>query len=447
MIPTERVKSIDYLFNRIISERVRGSLEPKYALLLGAGCSVSSGIESAGGVINMLKSIAYLRELPTRTTSTPFLELEYGRLVPFLEKWYERNKNDADFLKFVQEHQVRIENKVVKEFSDPDEEFRDSDEEFRDSDEYYEELFREIIRKKYPKYEEKSGLERHKILEELLKENIENVVTDRTYSYWFSQYSTSSEDIHSFLTELMNNKNPSEAYIFLADLFINHMFSVAFTTNFDNLMGEALSLLGVRSKEILFDANGIDDTLSKTSPNIIKLHGDYMYNNTKNLFSETRKLSSPLQRQLESVLSKCGLIVIGYAGADNSIMYALERISEKFSFPLFWCEMESKIRNDKIHWRAKKLVMKSENAYFVPIESFDSLIEKLRQCYLYYAKLRKEVMNDRGEKDSIMLYDDEYLTEALKRIKNIIDKVIDQNKKVSTEVNPVPPPMIKMVSD
>lgn len=155
----------------------------------------------------------------------------------------------------------------------------------------------------------------------------------------------------------------------------------------------------------------------------------------------------PLQRQLESVLSKCGLIVIGYAGADNSIMYALERISEKFSFPLFWCEMEQKIKDDRIHWRTRELVMRSENAYFVPIESFDSLIEKLRQYYLYYAKLRKEVMNERGEKDSTMLYDEEYLTEALKRIKNIIDKVIDQNKKVSTEVNPVPPPMIKTVSD
>ena len=104
MIPLEKIKSIDYLFNRIISERVRGSLEPKYALLLGAGCSVSSGIESAGGVINILKSIAYLRELPTTTTSTPFLKLKYGKLIPFLEKWYENNQNDTSYYnKFGQE--------------------------------------------------------------------------------------------------------------------------------------------------------------------------------------------------------------------------------------------------------------------------------------------------------------------------------------------------------
>lgn len=59
------------------------------------------------------------------------------------------------------------------------------------------------------------------------------------------------------------------------------MFSIAFTTNFDDLLGESLSLLGVRSKEIWSDSGETDNTLSKISPNIIKLHGDYMYNNTK----------------------------------------------------------------------------------------------------------------------------------------------------------------------
>ena len=325
MIPAEKIKTIDYLFNRVISERVRDSMEPKYALLLGAGCSISSGIESAAGVINMLKSEAYLRERPVKSDSdTPFLEMEYGKLIPFLQNWYKKNCGNKSFQDFVQGHRDQIAKKVT--------------EDFQNSYEYYEEVFHEILLKKYPDYSEKTLDGQHEVIRGLLEENKERMISDMEYSYWFGQHSTASEDIHSFLTELMNNKNPSEAYIFLADLFINRMFSVAFTTNFDNLLGEALSLLGVRSKEILFDANDIDNTLSKTSPNIVKLHGDYMFNNTKNLSNETRKLSQPLQRQLENVLSKCGLIIIGYSGADNSIMYALECISRKYSFPLFWCE-------------------------------------------------------------------------------------------------------------
>ena len=426
MIPQEKIKSIDYLFNRIISERVRGSGEPKYALLLGAGCSVSSQIASANDVIHLLQSIAFLREEPTKTNSTPFLELEYGKLIPFLEKWYENNSNNQEFLSFVDMHQNNIRKQI--------------DTEFNDFGEYYDEVFHGILQREHKNYQKYSEEEKEQIRRNYIDQYKKNIAVDREYSYWFAQYSTASEDIHSFLTELMNNKNPSEAYIFLADLFINRVFSIAFTTNFDNLLGEAISLLGVRSKEILFAANGIDDTLSKTSPNIIKLHGDYMYNNTKNLSAETRKLSEPLQRQLENVLSKCGMIVIGYAGADNSIMYLLESLSEKYSFPIFWCELEDKIKNDTVHWRARDYVINSANAFFIPMENFDSIIEILRRNYLYYSKLRKDIRSERGEKEASLLYNEEYLTRALNRIKTIIDKVIEQNKKISTEVNPIPPP-------
>lgn len=423
MLPKDKIKSIDYLFNRIITEMFRGNGDSKYSLLLGAGCSVSSGIETASGIVDMLKSIAYLREQPTQKNNSPFLRLKSGMLIPFLKEWHENNKEDAGFVSFVETHQNKVKDKIREEFSQ--------------SDGYYKEVFSSLFFMDHPDFDALDAERQHEILAGLLEENINKVTADRMYSYWFEQYSTASEDIHSFLTELMNNKNPSEAYIFLADLFVNNMFSIAFTTNFDNLLGESLSLLGVRSKEILFDASGIDNALSKTSPNIIKLHGDYMYNNTKNLSRETRELSKPLQRQMENVLSKNGLVVIGYSGSDNSIMYALERISEKYSFPLFWCETRDKIEGDAIHWRTRELVCRSENAYFIPIDSFDSLVEKLRRNYLYYAQLRENLSGDKDEKP---LYNKEYLKEALERIKRIIDKVIDQNDKITYEVNPVPAP-------
>ena len=63
----DKIKTIDYLFNRIITERVRDSMEPKYSLLLGAGCSLSSDIVSAKGIIHMLESMAYLREIPIKS--------------------------------------------------------------------------------------------------------------------------------------------------------------------------------------------------------------------------------------------------------------------------------------------------------------------------------------------------------------------------------------------
>lgn len=422
----EKIKSVDYLFNRIISERVRDSMEPKYSMLMGAGCSASSGIVTAQGVIDMLKAIAYLRELPADSRENPFLDLDYGNMVDFLHNWYEDNKDDEGLLEFEKRHVEHIYRKLSNEIEN--------------SETYFEEIFHGILYREYPNYKNLTSDEKHKIINKLLNQYGEKIVSDMEYSYWFTQYSTASEDIHSFLTELMNNKNPSEAYIFLADLFVNHMFSVAFTTNFDNLLGEALSLLGVRSKEIWFDTNEVDNTLSKTSPNIIKLHGDYMYNNTKNLSNETRKLSIPLQYQMENVLSKGGLIVVGYSGADNSIMYTLEKLSEKYSFPLFWCEVEDKISEDNINWRARNLVLNSSNAYFVPIRNFDFLIEKLRNNYILYAKLRKNKRLVREAKYQESIYNEEYLEVALKRIKEIIDKVIQQNIQISDKATPVPSP-------
>ena len=110
----DKIKTIDYLFNRIITERVRDSMEPKYSLLLGAGCSLSSDIVSAKGIIHMLESMAYLREIPIKSGQNhPFLDSESGKLTNFLMTWYEKNQNDEEFIKFV-ENQKRKIRKIIE---------------------------------------------------------------------------------------------------------------------------------------------------------------------------------------------------------------------------------------------------------------------------------------------------------------------------------------------
>ena len=422
----EKIKTIDYLFNRIITERVRDSMEPKYSLLLGAGCSLSSDIVSAKGIIHMLESMAYLREIPIKSGEYhPFLDSESGKLTTFLMAWYKKNQNNVDFLQFIEEEKQKIRQVI----------------EAQNRDEYYREMFYGVIRYQYPQYDSLPLEEKNEILHNLVKEYVNELVADMEYSYWFEQYSSASEDIHGFLAELMNSKHPSEAYIFLADLFINKMFSIAFTTNFDDLLGESLSLLGVRSKEIWSDSGETDNTLSKISPNIIKLHGDYMYNNTKNLSGETRKLVLPLWHQLEDALSKGGLIVVGYSGADNSIMYALEKLTEKYSFPLFWCDLKEKIKKNEIHWRVKNLITNSTNGYLVGIDDFDSFIRQIREKYVTYANMRMIRM---GEKKSD-IYDDTYVERELGMIKKLMDTIIKENEELRNKTTPIPPPPIDLL--
>ncbi len=347
-------------------------------------------------------------------------------MTKFLQNWYDSHKEDVQFKTFIAKHETEIDESLNGNRSD--------------FDEYYGEVFNGILKKEYSETELFDSRNKHKILEELVKKYRKELASVMEYSYWFTQYSTASEDIHSFLSELMNNKNPSQSYIFLADLFVNHMFSVAFTTNFDDLLAESLSLLGVRSKEIWFEADISGSSLSKTSPNIVKLHGDYMYENTKNFVSETRRLSRPLQNQMENVLSKGGLIIVGYSGGDNSIMYTLEMLSEKYSFPLFWCEMEDKIHENKINWRVKNLVMNGSNAFFVPIKNFDSLVDTFWNNYTLYAKMRRNRWERKDGEYRESIYEEEYLKNSLLRIKEIIDKVIEKNIRISETAVPVPPP-------
>ena len=53
----------------------------------------------------------------------------------------------------------------------------------------------------------------------------------------------------------MHNKQPSEAYILLADLYINKLFSIAFTTNFDNLLAEALVAELKANRPVIIETN------------------------------------------------------------------------------------------------------------------------------------------------------------------------------------------------
>lgn len=435
MIPHEKIKNSDYLFNRIISERIRDSFEPKYSLLLGAGCSISSGISSASGIIDLLKCICYLRECPVN--DDPFLSLRFGKTADFLIEWEERHRNDEQFLDFQKKHEQYL-CEMSRSYYD---------QRIYDTFKYY-------INSNFPQSAINTNTPSKEIISEIFLQLEEELIQDLLYSYWFNQYSSASEDIHSFLTELMDGKNPSKSYIFLADLMINNMFSVAFTTNFDNLLAEAITWLGVRSKEIYFDTNEIDLSLSKSVPNVIKLHGDYMYNNTKNLASETHNLSDSLRLILNNVLKKCGLIVIGYSGADNSIMSVLEEASQRYSFPLFWCVQDKTLKDENIHWRAKNLIINSSNSYFIPISGFEQLVESLWNNYISYAAKREkrekillEIDYNSRSNNSSELYDFARLRTSLENIKRLTDEIMRSANLILKNADPVPPPVFSKHED
>jgi tetratricopeptide (TPR) repeat protein len=200
-----------------------------------------------------------------------------------------------------------------------------------------------------------------------------SMLNDAKYSFWLDSYSNSPKERQRFIEALVDNKNPGGAYIILALLIEMGYFSNILTTNFDDFINDAL--LYYTSTRPRFYA---DDELSQYisvysgKPNIIKLHGDYRYANIKNTADETFRLSVKMEEKLKELLQNFDLIVIGYNGADYSIMNVLQQAKSP-NCELLWCGKNE----NNVHWRVANLINSTENSWFVKANSFDDIIKDL----------------------------------------------------------------------
>jgi tetratricopeptide (TPR) repeat protein len=77
-----------------------------------------------------------------------------------------------------------------------------------------------------------------------------------------------------------------------------------------------------------------------------------------------------MERQVRTVLDNFGLIVVGYAGGDDTIMQLLEEVSEHNG--LYWCYIKDNPPGEDV----LKLV-KSKNGKLVEITGFDDMMKKI----------------------------------------------------------------------
>ena len=160
-------------------------------------------------------------------------------------------------------------------------------------------------------------------------------------------------------------------------LISNGKITNVFTTNFDDLIYDSL-IRYTETKPKIYSHNEVAqyiNTLSKR-PNIIKLHGDFLFENIKNTKPETGLLWSNMESKLEECLKSFDLVVVGYNGADDSVMNALAKLKTK-DYGLLWCGRNP----ENLNWRVKELINQTNNSYFIQIESFELLSMKLFEVY------------------------------------------------------------------
>ncbi len=132
-------------------------------------------------------------------------------------------------------------------------------------------------------------------------------------------------------------KRPTPAHRALAQLAARGFVRVFVTTNFDRLLEQALSEVGVEPTVISSgdDAKGAEP-LVHGRVTIVKVHGDYLDTRIRNTEAELSRLDSGISKLLDRVFDDFGLIACGWSGVwDAGLRDAILRAPNR-RYSMFW---------------------------------------------------------------------------------------------------------------
>jgi hypothetical protein len=181
------------------------------------------------------------------------------------------------------------------------------------------------------------------------------------------------EQGYAFLEDVMAGAEPSYGYSVLAQIMAKHQHKVAVTTNFDNLIADAIAIYTnafplVCGHESL--TGFIRPNLKR--PVIAKIHRDLLLN-PKSEPEEIEKLPAEWEEALKVILENNTPIVVGYGGNDGSLMGYLKNIPP-IKGGIFWCYRTGNEPDKKIHE-----IVKRHSGRLVPVLGFDELMLQLAE--------------------------------------------------------------------
>ncbi|MGH8909264.1 MAG: SIR2 family protein [Egibacteraceae bacterium] len=177
---------------------------------------------------------------------------------------------------------------------------------------------------------------------EWLERQKAHLASESEYGTLFQYAHKTRDQRQMFVERLIEGRKPGLGYFYLAGLINSARFNTVLTTNFDDLPNDALVRYYQRKAIVCaFDSAVNSFSTSSLRPKIIKLHGDFLFDNVRNLDSETLDLGENMEEKLVEMCEDKGLIVVGYSGSDESIMAPLRenlRRNRKFlTKGVHWC--------------------------------------------------------------------------------------------------------------
>ena len=197
------------------------------------------------------------------------------------------------------------------------------------------------------------------------------------YSILFEEIFDQPSQRRVYVEECVKNAHPNWGYVYLTNLLQSRFFDVVFTTNFDDLINEACYLYSHSLRPVVAAHDSAIQGIRVTSnrPKIIKLHGDFLYDNIKNTLAELETLENNTKRKLNQFAQEYGLVVVGYSGRDRSVMDTLElllRDEENFKQGIYWCNRRGTSISDRL-----ESLLRRDRVYLINVEGFDEFMAEL----------------------------------------------------------------------
>ena len=134
------------------------------------------------------------------------------------------------------------------------------------------------------------------------------------------RFADQPDEGYAYLERILHGRDPSFGYSVLAQVLANTRHRVVITTNFDNLVADALAIYTDKLPFVCgHESLAGFVRINPRRPLVIKVHRDLLLA-PKNRVEELAALPEALVQSLRDLLRSYTPIVIGYGGNDGSLM-------------------------------------------------------------------------------------------------------------------------------
>lgn len=192
------------------------------------------------------------------------------------------------------------------------------------------------------------------------------------------RFGADKEGGYARLEALMDGKEPSLGYSLLAEIMKETRHRIVITTNFDNLVVDALAM-HAHKPPLVVGHESLTGFIHprQRRPLVAKIHRD-LFLAPRSDVAEVSTLEKGWQDALRNLFKENTPIVIGYGGNDGSLMGLLKSLKPgEIAGQMFWCFRPGSPPNAMV-----RQAVAQHNGVLVPISGFDDFMLRLIGCLI-----------------------------------------------------------------